>query len=79
MVKAAEQQISWHLPILDFCRGIRPRQVRTRLEFAEAEMILPSGPKRGLRFRCSYMPWTRLALEIMDSGVFRRFIASGPV
>ena len=79
--KAAKQgaAMDWLAPITAFYRAISPRKLRSRLEFAETEMILPTGPRRGLRFKTSFMPWTRQVLQIMDGGVFRRFIGSGPV
>ncbi len=79
MVQRTQLSVDWLPPIRAFFKAICPRKLRTRLEFAEAEMILPSGPRRGMRFKTSFMPWTRRVLQIMDSGVFRRFIGSGPV
>lgn len=56
-----------------------PRQARDVLQFAEEEIILPTGPHAGLPFSTDTMPWTRYPLEEFSAGRFRRFMASGPV
>lgn len=56
-----------------------PPRRRTYLEFAEAELVLATGPRRGMRFRSDYMPWTRPVIEEFDRGRYNRFFASGPV
>lgn len=52
---------------------------RSYLQFAEEELVLTTGPRRGLRFRSDFMPWSRLVLEEYDRGRFRRFFLSGSV
>ena len=39
---------------------------------------MPTGPRAGLRFRSSFMPWTKLALQLFDDPRYRRFWAAGP-
>jgi len=58
---------------------MRIRRLRTMREFAEQEIILPTGRRRGLRFRCDFMPWTGLILDEFDRGRYRRFFGSGSV
>ena len=57
----------------------QPAPHRSMVQFAEEELILTTGPRRGLRFRADFMPWTRLVLEEFDHGRFRRFFLSGSV
>lgn len=66
-------------PIRAFFANVRPRMVRTFREFAEQEIVLPDGPRAGLRFRCEYMPWTAAVLAEFSAGRYRRYIGSGPV
>jgi phage terminase large subunit GpA-like protein len=52
--------------------------LRTMRQFAEEEVILPEGPFRGQRFRCSRQPYTALWFDQVDSGHWSRFVATGP-
>jgi phage terminase large subunit GpA-like protein len=52
--------------------------VRSMRQFAEDEIVLPSGPREGLRFRCDFMPWTALVLAEFDRGHYQEFWGSGP-
>ncbi len=56
----------------------RVRRVRSMREFAESEIILPTGPYQGLRFNTKRQPWTRLWWDAIDSGQWRRFLLTGP-
>ncbi len=58
---------------------LRPTRRRTYQEFAEQELVLATGPMKGLRFRTDFMPWTLEVLREFDRGLYRRFFASGPV
>ena len=58
--------------------GMQDKRLRTFQEFAEEEIIITEGPRKG-PFRCSFMPWTALVLAEFTRGVFQRFFASGPV
>ncbi len=51
--------------------------IRSIREFAEAEIVLPSGPFQGERFRVARQPWTGLWLDAIDSGRWRRFNLTG--
>lgn len=57
---------------------LMPRAVRTMLEFAEQEIILPDGPCSGKYFRADRMPFLGEILEMFDSGRFNRFFGQGP-
>lgn len=56
---------------------IRPRKVRTQLEFAEQEIYLPNGPRKGERFNSNTQPWARLYLIELDGGRWRRYALVG--
>lgn len=60
---------------LSQCRAPRLRSLR---EFAEAEIVIPNGPRSGERFRCTTQPFSRLWFDAIDSGKWRRFVAIGP-
>lgn len=62
----------------DWPSWLRAPRLRTMREFAEQEVIIPDGPLRGRRFRCSTQPWTRLWFDEIDSGRWQRFAATGP-
>jgi len=68
--------------VLDFRRTafqiLKPARRRPFLEFAEREVVLPDGPRQGLRFRSDFMPFSRLVLEEYDRPRYRRFFLSGP-
>lgn len=58
--------------------AIRTPRLRTMREFAEAEIIIPTGPFAGLRYSCARQPYSRLWFDEVDSGRWRRFVATGP-
>ncbi len=64
--------------LLDLCRTIRPPHLRTMLEFAESEIVLPTGPFKGSRFKASRNPYAALLFEAMGSGRWRRAFVTGP-
>src|SRR4051812_15139071 len=47
-------------------------------QFAEAEIVIPSGPFTGRRFRCARQPYTGLWFDQIDSGRWSRCVATGP-
>lgn len=47
-------------------------------QFAEEEIVLPTGPYQGQRFRVSRQPWTGLYFDEVDSGRWRRSNVTGP-
>ena len=57
---------------------LRPRTLRTRRQFAEAEIILPDGPFAGQRFNCDRQPLTGLALDAMEDPYWSQFVGLGP-
>lgn len=52
--------------------------VRPITQWVEDELILPSGPFKGERYRHRRHPASRLWFEALDSGLWNRFAASGP-
>jgi len=58
---------------------LRPPRVRTFRQFAEEEIVLATGPRAGMMFRCEFMPFNGLLLDVMSGARYRRFFASGSV
>lgn len=69
----ATREIRWLL------QAARRPKLRTRREFLEQELWLPTGPQRGLRFSCAFMPFTGLILDEFDKGEYQQYYLSGPV
>jgi len=62
-----------------FIQAARCKPVRTFLQFAEEEVVLPeTGPKGGELFDADFMPFTRLVLQEFENPAYRRFFAAGP-
>ena len=66
-------------PIVEWIRSMKPPRVRSYREFAEQEIILPDGPRKGMRFSCDFAPWTGLLLDEFSRGDYRRYMCSGSV
>lgn len=67
------------LPLLKrIAQSIRTPRLRTLREFAEQEIVIPTGPYAGLRFNCARQPFTRLWFDAVDSGRWRRTATTGP-
>lgn len=67
------EEIRWLL------QASRTPRLRTHRQFAEKEIVLPrTGPKGGRRFKCEFQPYTGLWYDAIGSGLFNRFIATGP-
>lgn len=62
----------------DFLRLSRSRKRRTMRQFAEEEIILPSGPFEGRTFRCDRQPFTAVFFDLVDSGQWNRIFVTGP-
>src|ERR1041385_6663468 len=58
--------------------AMRIPRLRTMQEFAEAEIILPTGPFAGLRYSCARQPYSRLWFAEVDSGRGNGLFATGP-
>ncbi len=61
-----------------FLAQARPRKLRSMRQFAESEIVLPSGPYAGSRFRVSRQPFTGLWFDQVDSGRWQKLVATGP-
>lgn len=59
-------------------RGMRPARLRTMRQFAEQEIVLPTGEYAGRRFSCARQPYSAALLDAIDSGRWRRFVITGP-
>ncbi|WP_417851059.1 terminase gpA endonuclease subunit [Thalassoglobus sp.] len=68
----AHEELNW------FLQRSRAAKVRSMLEFAESEIVIPDGPYEGRRFRCQRQPYTGLWFDAIDSGSWNRFVATGP-
>ncbi len=66
-------------PVGGLFRGARTKEARSFRDFAEAEIILPNGPRKGLPFSCDFMPWSALLLDEFTAGNYRRYFGAGPV
>ena len=53
-------------------------RIRPISEFAEREIILPSGPADTLHFKCDRQPFTRLWFREIESGRWNRYVFTGP-
>lgn len=62
----------------EFLRMARSRRRRTMRQFAEEEIILPSGPFEGRTFRCDRQPFTGCFFDLVDSGQWNRIFVTGP-
>jgi phage terminase large subunit GpA-like protein len=66
----------------DLARVIRnsalPERIRTMQDFAEREIRLATGPKKGLRYRADYMPFMIDVLAEFDRGRYTMFFGAGP-
>ena len=47
-------------------------------QWVEDELVIPTGPYEGMRYRLDRQPFNRLWFEAIDSGQWRRFFATGP-
>lgn len=54
------------------------RRRRSMARFAEEELVVPTGPHEGTRFRPDRQPFQRLFFDLVDSGNWRRFVLTGP-
>lgn len=56
----------------------RTAELRPMLEFAEAEIVIPSGPFEGLKFRSDRQPFVRHWFNAVDSGLYSEMVITGP-
>lgn len=76
---AAKPLLTGTHPVARMFVTMQLAQRRTMRQFAEEEIVLPKGPRKGLHFSCEFMPFMGLVLDTFDSGRFWRFWGSGPV
>ncbi len=58
--------------------GARIKPRRSMREFAESDVIIPTGQYRGLPFRCSRQPYSRCLFDALDSGLWSEHVITGP-
>jgi len=61
-----------------FIRACRSPRVRTMKQFAEDEIIIPTGPFANLRFRCHRQPMSEVFFDLVQTGNWERIFATGP-
>jgi len=66
------EELTWCL------RQARAPRIRPMRQFAEEEIILPSGRFKGLRFRADRQPFSGLLLDAYDDPRYNRFAVTGP-
>lgn len=71
-IAAERAEFAW------FTQACRAPRLRTLREFAEQEIILPTGPFRGLRFSCARQPFAGHYFAAVDAGQFQVFASVGP-
>jgi len=59
-------------------RALRCRTIRTIRQFAEQELIIPTGRYAGRRFAVDRQPFIGLWLDAIDSGKWNEYCATGP-
>ncbi len=59
-------------------RQARGQRKRGLAQFAREEIVVPDGPYRGRRFDPAVQPYTGLLFDAIDSGSWRRIVATGP-
>lgn len=58
--------------------AFRRRRFRTLAQFAEDEIVVPSGPHANERLRLSTQPFSRLLYDEIDSGKYSEIVVTGP-
>lgn len=55
-----------------------PPRIRKMRQFANEEIVIPDGRFEGRRYNTDRQPYSRLWLDLVDSGLWNRFFATGP-
>lgn len=66
-------------PISAALDELQREEHRTLVEFAEEEVVVPTGPRAGLRFNTNFAPWTAPVLREYHSPRWSRNFARGAV
>lgn len=61
-----------------FLSALRPKRLRGMREFAESEIIIPSGPYERFRFKCDRQPFAGIFYDEIDLGRWSHIVATGP-
>ena len=62
-----------------FKANCRARKLRSLRQFAEEEIIIPSGPLKDTRFRCDTQPAAGVWFDLLQSANWRSYCITGPV
>lgn len=68
----AREELTW------FLRQARAPRIRSMRQFAEEEIVLPSGRFAGLKFRVDRQPFSGLLLDAYADPRYNRFAVTGP-
>lgn len=55
-----------------------PAKTRSIEQFADEEIVIPTGPMKGTRFSCKKNPFVRLWFRELEKGIWRRAVITGP-
>ncbi|MGB0714257.1 MAG: terminase gpA endonuclease subunit [Phycisphaerae bacterium] len=70
--------VGFHRIFDRFVELARSPEVRSMLEFACEEIVIPDGPFKGMKFDPEKQPYTKLWFDAVDSGKWRRFVVTAP-
>lgn len=56
-----------------------PKRIRSFLDFAEDEIVMPDGVRRDMKYTSAFMPWDKEFFKILDSSKYNRFWTLGSV
>jgi len=71
-------QIAFDIQDEDYYPRLFPQASRSIMEFAEQEVILPKGPRKGAYFTLDFMPFMRFIFDAMQSTRWRKVAIVGP-
>jgi hypothetical protein len=61
-----------------FTRVVKVPVFRTMSQFVEEDIIIPSGPKKGMPFDLNTQPFARHFFALVDAALYPRFAVTGP-
>lgn len=66
------------MELSDWVKFLHPKVPRDIFEFAEQEILLPKGPRKGMHFDWDFAPFTRFIGEAIQDPRWRRVAVVGP-
>jgi phage terminase large subunit GpA-like protein len=70
---------AWAAELRSFVAHAKPRQLRTRRQWAEQEFVHPSGRFKNEKWDAKYQPFAGMLLDEMDKEEYRRTVIAGCV